>query len=127
MSHLPIYFDFLIQCEREQALIDRSCAHISPKLMALFLMLAHEAEQGSPLTVSGAMSQKQMASSAALHKRIDDLREAGMICVIYKGMDRRTKYLIPTDKGNRHLNLMGKLLQSSTRRKSTRNFSNYVL
>lgn len=118
MSHPHTYFDFLLLCAHKQTLIDQSSAHISAKLMALFLTLAHHAEQGKPMTVSAAMSLQHIASSAALHKRIDDLREAGMIGVVFKGTDRRTKYLVPTDKGDRYLTLMGTLLQSAMRQKS---------
>ena len=112
MSHQHLYLDFLLRCEHKQALINRSSAYISPKLMALFLELAAKHALGQDMTVSGAMALQHLASSAALHQRIDDLREAGMICVVYKGVDRRTKYLVPTDKGDRYLKLMGDLLRA---------------
>ena len=79
----------------------------------MFLVLATRHANGQAMTVSEAMLQPEMASSAALHKRIDDLREAGMICVVFKGSDRRTKFLAPTDKGQRYLQLMGNLLQAA--------------
>ena len=110
MSYKNIYFDFLLRCESKQTLINNSSAHISSKLMALFVAIALKHASGQAMTVSETMSLQNMASSAALHKRIDDLREAGMIFAIFKGEDRRTKYLIPTDKGYRYLELMGQLL-----------------
>jgi DNA-binding MarR family transcriptional regulator len=112
MSHAHLYFDFLLRCEHKQTLIDRTSAHISSKLMALFVVLATKHAEGQAMTVSGTMALQHLASSAALHQRIDDLREAGMICVVYKGDDRRTKYLVPTDKGDRYLKLMGDLLRA---------------
>jgi DNA-binding MarR family transcriptional regulator len=112
MSYKNLYFDFLLRCEHTQALINQSSAHISSKLMALFVVIATQHAEGNSMTVSQTMEMPHMASSAALHKRIDDLREAGMICVVFKGADRRTKYLVPTDKGNRYLQLMGKLLRA---------------
>jgi DNA-binding MarR family transcriptional regulator len=78
--------------------------------MALFVAIALKDASGEAMTVSETMSLQNIGSSAALHKRIDDLREAGMICVIFKGENRRTKYLIPTDKGGRYLEFMGQLL-----------------
>jgi DNA-binding MarR family transcriptional regulator len=111
MTNTNLYLDYLLRCEQKQALISRSCAHISSKLMALFVVLALKQEQGQPMTVSDTMALQDLASSAALHQRIDDLREAGMICVVYKGTDRRTKYLVPTEKGDHYLKLMGELLR----------------
>jgi DNA-binding MarR family transcriptional regulator len=110
MSYQNLYFDFLLRCEQKQTLINQSSAHISSKLMVLFVVIATKHAEGQAMTVSQTMGLPGMASSAALHKRIDDLREAGMICVVFKGSDRRTKYLAPTDKGNRYLQLMGELL-----------------
>lgn len=112
MSYQNLYFDFLLRCEHKQTLINQSSAHISSKLIALFVVIATKHADGQAMTVSQAMGLPDMASSAALHKRIDDLREAGMICVVFKGSDRRTKYLVPTDKGNRYLQLMGDLLRA---------------
>ena len=114
MPYTKLYFDFLHRCEKDQVLINQSCAHISSKLLTLFVEITLKAAQGQPMTVSQTMSLRGIASSAALHNRIDDLREAGMICVSFKGADRRTKYLIPSDKGNRYLTLMGKLLRSAS-------------
>ena len=113
MTYQNLYFDFLLRCEQQQALINQSSGHISSKLTVMFLVLATRHANGQAMTVSEAMLQPEMASSAALHKRIDDLREAGMICVVFKGSDRRTKFLAPTDKGQRYLQLMGNLLQAA--------------
>jgi len=113
MPNKNLYFDFLIRCEKKQTVINNNSAHISSKLMVLFVAIALKHSSGQAMTVSETMALQNIASSAALHQRIDDLREAGMICVIFKGLDRRTKYLIPTDKGNRYLEYMGQLLRSS--------------
>jgi DNA-binding MarR family transcriptional regulator len=80
--------------------------------MALFAIIALKHAAGQAMTVSEAMALRTLASSAALHNRIDDLREAGMICVTYKGHNRRSKFLIPTEKGMRYLQRMGQLMQS---------------
>jgi len=113
MTYQNLYFDFLLRCEQQQTLIQQSSGHISSKLIAMFMVLATRHANGQAMTVSEAMLQPDMASSAALHKRIDDLREAGMIGVVFKGSDRRTKYLVPTDKGDRYLQLMGDLLRAA--------------
>jgi DNA-binding MarR family transcriptional regulator len=110
MPYTKLYFDFLRRCEKNRLSINRSCAHISSKQLVLFIEIALKHAQGQPMTVSQTMALRSIASSAALHDRIDDLREAGMIHVSYNGADRRTKYLIPSDKGHRYLTYMGALL-----------------
>ena len=50
------------------------------------------------LTVTEAMSLAEIASPATIHRKIDNLRKAGWIMFEYMGKDRRTKYLVPTDK-----------------------------
>jgi hypothetical protein len=35
-----------------------------------------------------------------------------MIGVVFRGKDRRTKYLVPTEKGERYLQMMGELLRA---------------
>lgn len=113
MSHPNIYFDFLILCEEKKAFIQQYSAHISPSLLALFVVIAMKHDQGEPMTISETMALEQMASSASLHKRIDDLREAGMIHAVCKGPNKRNKYLMPSEKGDMYLKFMGQLLHAS--------------
>jgi DNA-binding MarR family transcriptional regulator len=122
MPHQNLYLGFLQLCEQKNALINTYSAHISPNLLALFVVIARKHAQGHPMTVSEAMGLQKMASSAALHKRIDDLREAGMICLIFKHTDRRTKYLVPSDKGEKYLKLMGQLLRLTYRHQKQNKF-----
>lgn len=117
MPYVAAYFDFLILCDKNSSRIQQNTSHISPNLLAFFVVIALKHEQHQALTVSAAMALRKIASSAALHKRIDDLREAGMIHLEFKAKDRRTKYLVPTDKGNRYLKLMGQLLRIAARHK----------
>jgi DNA-binding MarR family transcriptional regulator len=119
MPYATTYFEFLVLCEENNARILQYSSHISPNLLALFVVVALKHDQDQSLTVSGAMALQDLASSAALHKRIDDLREAGMINLVFKDQNKRTKYLIPTEKGNRYLKLMGQLLRTASRYKAT--------
>lgn len=118
MPHTTIYFDFLQLCEQKKSLVNQYSAHMSPNLLALFELIVVKHAQDQAMTVSEAMGLQHMASSAALHKRIDDLREAGMIDVIFKGRNRRTKYLVPSAKGDRYISFMGQLLCSAASNKS---------
>ena len=49
-----------------------------------------------PLSVTEAMSLSFLASPATLHRKLDDLVEAGLVDHIYKDDNRRTKYVVPT-------------------------------
>jgi DNA-binding transcriptional ArsR family regulator len=53
--------------------------------------------QGKPLTVTNAMALSAIASPATLHRKMDALREAGLIDQVFEGTNRRTKYLAPTN------------------------------
>jgi len=48
------------------------------------------------ITVSQAMSLKNIASPATLHRKLDELRDAGLIDFIFEGTNRRTKFLVTT-------------------------------
>ena len=120
MPHTNIYIDFLSLCEQKSAAIHQYSAHISPNLLALFAMVAITHARDESMTVSQAMALPNMASSAAIHKRIDDLREAGMINLVFKENDRRTKYLILTEKGNRYLKFMGQLLRHASKHQTAK-------
>ena len=50
------------------------------------------------LTVTEAMSMTDIASSATIHRKLENLRKAGWITYEHLGEDRRTKYLTPTEK-----------------------------
>jgi len=115
MSSSRLFINFLIACESKRSLINNYSSHMSPAALALFVVIVLNHEKGHPLTISEAMALNYMASSAALHKRIDDLREAGMVCVTFKGKNRRTKFLTPTDKGERYLKFMGQLLRCASK------------
>ena len=65
---------------------------------------------GQPLTVSKAMALQDIASPATIHRKIDDLRSAGLVDVMYQGENRRTKYLVPTAKANRFFDQAGGVL-----------------
>lgn len=61
----------------------------------LEVIAVHDANK-SPLTVTAAMNLGHIASPATIHRKLDVLRELGMIDSVYEGKNRRTKYLIPT-------------------------------
>jgi DNA-binding MarR family transcriptional regulator len=51
-----------------------------------------------PLTVTDAMTLYHIASPATIHRKLDNLREAGWINFEHREGNRRTKYLVPTEQ-----------------------------
>ena len=69
---------------------------IDSTALQLLNELAVQHFDGKTLTVSQAIALNKIASPATLHRKLDELREAGLIEQVFKGADRRTKYLVPT-------------------------------
>jgi DNA-binding MarR family transcriptional regulator len=67
---------------------------------------------GHPLTVTDAMFLSTLGSPATLHRKLDNLRRAGLLEMIFKGNDRRTKYLIPTEITSNYFQLLDEILIS---------------
>lgn len=79
----------------------------------LLEVIAVKHSMGIPMTVGDAMSMSALASPSTLHRKIDMLREAGLIDMIFVGKDRRTKYLVPTDLANDYFSTMGRAVLES--------------
>jgi DNA-binding MarR family transcriptional regulator len=68
---------------------------------------------GKTLTVSQALAFNKIASPATLHRKLDELREAGLIQQVFEGKDRRTKYLVPTKEADAYFAKMSKAITSA--------------
>ena len=66
--------------------------------------------QGEPLTITEAMALHDIASPATIHRKIDDLRTAGLVDTEFQGENRRTKYLTPTPKARKYFDKVNALL-----------------
>jgi DNA-binding MarR family transcriptional regulator len=84
--------------------------HLDEMSKRLLEIIAVRFGQGTPMTVTDAMSQLALASPATLHRKLDDLREAGLIEQIFEGQNRRTKYLVPTPTANLYLDKLGQAM-----------------
>jgi DNA-binding MarR family transcriptional regulator len=62
--------------------------------------------ESNPLTVTQAMELHGIASPATIHRKLDELREAGLIDLVFEGKNRRTKYLIPTKAAHAYFEKM---------------------
>ncbi|BDU55128.1 MULTISPECIES: hypothetical protein [unclassified Limnohabitans] len=66
--------------------------------------------QEKPLTVTDAMGLNSIASPATIHRKLDQLRELGMIDTVFEGKNRRTKYLVPTQAAQAYFDQVGKVM-----------------
>jgi DNA-binding MarR family transcriptional regulator len=63
--------------------------------------------KNTPLTVTEAMSMNAIASPATMHRKLDQLREAGLIAQVHVGTNRRTKYLVITNQAHKYFEQLG--------------------
>jgi DNA-binding MarR family transcriptional regulator len=80
---------------------------------ALLERIACEHAQGNPLTITEAMALHDVASPATIHRKIDDLRIAGLVDTEFQGDNRRTKYLTPTPKARKFFDKVNALLPNA--------------
>ena len=88
---------------------------IDSTALQLLNELAVQHFDGKTLTVSEAIALKKIASPATLHRKLDELREAGLIEQIFEGKDRRTKYLVPTKLADAYFAKLSKAITSAVK------------
>ena len=76
----------------------------------LLEVIAVRHEQQKPLTVTEAMALNNIASPATIHRKLDQLRDLGMVTTVFDGTNRRTKYLVPTDAAHSYFNSVGQAM-----------------
>lgn len=79
----------------------------------LLEVIAVQHSQGQPLTVSDAMALSHVASPATIHRKLDLLREIGMIETQFEGSNRRTKFLRPTPQAEKYFSTVGEVMQKA--------------
>ena len=86
---------------------------IDSTALQLLNELAVQHFDGKTLTVSQAIALNKIASPATLHRKLDELREAGLIEQVFEGTDRRTKYLVPTKAADFYFAKMSKAMTTA--------------
>ena len=82
----------------------------SRKLLEL-IALKHNQQQS--MTISDAMALVHIASPATIHRKLDVLREIGMIDTYFEGKNRRTKYLCPTPQAEKYFSQVGEVMHQA--------------
>ncbi|PUE58223.1 hypothetical protein B9Z36_05025 [Limnohabitans sp. Rim8] len=108
MSSKNVYLNYLVQSKAEP--MDAMLSYVSPACVQLLSAIAVADFQGQPLTISQIMAMIHFASPGTIHRRVESLRQKGLIDLIYKDGNRRTKYIVPTEAANAYFEKMGDLL-----------------
>lgn len=69
--------------------------------------------QNTPITVTELMKLEHLASPATIHRKMGALVNNGYATLEYKGDNRRTKFLVPTQKSDDYFDQLGKLMLQS--------------
>jgi DNA-binding MarR family transcriptional regulator len=113
MSHSQIYLRFLHLTQAISGELSSSSVDFSALRLLEAVAVAYA--KGSPFTVTNAMELNTIASPATLHRKLDALREAGLIDQVFEGTNRRTKYLSPTKAAAQYFDRMGKALEQAAK------------
>jgi len=104
-----VYLRFLSLVE----VLDRSIfthSKIDEVSKKLLEVIAVKDQQGSTMTVTDALILRQIGSPATVHRKLYVLLEAGWIDLVFKGKNRRTKYILPTIAANEYFERLDLLM-----------------
>lgn len=90
-----------------------SPSHLDETQKRLLELIATRHASGKAITVSEAMGSAFIASPATIHRKLDALRESGLIAPMFEGANRRTKYLVPTQAADQYFHQLGHLLHQA--------------
>ena len=110
MSQLYLHFLRLAQVVEAQ---NTAVKKIDSNALLLLNEIAVQHVAAKTLTVLQAMALKKIASPVTLHRKIDELREAGLIDQVFEGKNRRTKYLVPTKDAHAYFAKLSKAITSA--------------
>lgn len=79
----------------------------------LLEVISIKQSQDTPLTVTDAMTLNHIASPATIHRKLDQLRKLGMIDTVFVGENRRSKYLVPTQKAHDFFEKLGEAMRKA--------------
>jgi DNA-binding PadR family transcriptional regulator len=88
-------------------------SNIDETAKELLRVIASSHAQDKTMTVTHAMGLTAIASPATIHRKLDDLREAGLIEQSFAGKNRRTKYLSPTKAADEYFAELGKVMHQT--------------
>ncbi len=114
MESKQIYLRFLNLIHALDGSANAPAMDLDAKKLLEVIAVRHAAEK--PLTVTDAMALNNIASPATIHRKLDQLRELGMIDTVFEGKNRRTKYLVPTPTAHDYFDKVGQVMQQALAR-----------
>jgi DNA-binding transcriptional ArsR family regulator len=110
MSRLYLRF---LHIAREVDIQKTPVKNIDSTALLLLNEIAVQHLDGKNITVTQAMLLSKIASPATIHRKLDELRAAGLIEQVFEGKNRRTKYLVPTKEADSYFAKMSKAITSA--------------
>ena len=107
-----VYLRYL-RIARAIDILKKNSNSIDSTALQLLNEIAVQHFDGKTLTVSQAIALNKIASPAKLHRKLDELLEAGLIEQSFEGKNRRTKFLVPTKAANAYFDRMSGAMQSA--------------
>ena len=105
-----IYLRFL---SLAHALDSASVATLDETAKHLLQLIVLRHAQGNALTVTDAMALSSIASPATIHRKLNVLREAGLVVQTFESGNRRTKYLTPTQAADTYFDKLGQVMNQA--------------
>jgi DNA-binding MarR family transcriptional regulator len=90
--------------------LDQEVDLVAQKLLEV---IVQKDAQNRPITVTELMKLEHLASPATIHRKMGVLVKNGYVTLEYKDDNRRTKFLVPTQKSDDYFDQLGKLLIKS--------------
>lgn len=111
MDSKQIYLRFLNLIHALDGSANAPAMDLDAKKLLEVIAVCHASEK--PLTVTDAMALNAIASPATIHRKLDQLRELGMIDTVFEGKNRRTKYLVPTSMAHDYFKQLGNVMKQA--------------
>ena len=113
MSSRQLYMRFLHLLHALEGDAQGNDLDLEAKKLLEIIAVRHEERQ--PLTVTEAMALSHIASPATIHRKLDQLREVGLVEACFEDNNRRTKFLVPTQAALNHFETLGQALIRATK------------
>ena len=113
MDSKQIYLRFLNLIHALDGGANAPAMDLDAKKLLEVIAVHHAAEK--PLTVTDAMALNHIASPATIHRKLDQLREVGLVEACFEDNNRRTKFLVPTQAALNHFETLGQALIRATK------------
>ncbi len=94
----------------QQVVHSKEQPHIDLESRKILENIAWHYESGKALSVTEVMDLSHIASAATIHRKLDLLRDLGLIKSIHLGENRRTKYMAPTKLSSHYFDSLSKLM-----------------